>query len=147
MIAIYDEEFATAKRGLPPPSLAAMKTSAYLKTEQDDLVILITDLTNAANYKEVYFFSDKPLEELPKEIFLMDNIHLYGKYLEPVPQIIEHMAPDITIYHDVVQSRLVKKVVSTGKFTFSEIDGSEITYNETVLEGERFVDYFKQQSC
>ena len=68
MIAIYDEEFATAKRGLPPPSLAAMKTSAYLKTEQDDLVILITDLTNAANYKEVYFFSDKPLEELPKEI-------------------------------------------------------------------------------
>lgn len=115
MIAIYDEEFATAKRGLPPPSLAAMKTSAYLKTEQDDLVILITDLTNTANYKEVYFFSDKPLEELPKEIFLMDNVHLYGKYLEPVPQIIEHMAPDITIYHDVVQSRLVKKVVSTSR--------------------------------
>ena len=55
MIAIYDEEFATAKRGLPPPSLAAMKTAAYLKTEQDDLVILITDLTNAANYNKVYF--------------------------------------------------------------------------------------------
>ena len=74
MIAIYDEEFATAKRGLPPPSLAAMKTAAYLKTEQDDLVILITDLTNAANYNKVYFFSDKPLENLPKEIFLMNNI-------------------------------------------------------------------------
>ena len=115
MIAIYDEEFATAKRGLPPPSLAAMKTAAYLKTEQDDIIILITDLTNAANYKEVYFFSDKPLEDLPKEIFLMDNIHLYGKYLEPLPRIIEHMTPDITIYHDVIQTKLVNKIISTSK--------------------------------
>ena len=115
MIAIYDEEFATAKRGLPPPSLAAMKTAAYLKTEQDDLVILITDLTNAANYNKVYFFSDKPLEDLPKEIFLMDNIILYGKYLDPLPQIIEHMMPDITIYHDVVQTRLINKITSTNR--------------------------------
>ena len=115
MIAIYDEEFATAKRGLPPPSLAAMKTAAYLKTEQDDLVILITDLTNAANYNKVYFFSDKPLENLPKEIFLMDNIVLYGKYLDPLPQIIEHMMPDITIYHDVVQTRLINKITSTNR--------------------------------
>ena len=115
MIAIYDEEFATAKRGLPPPSLAAMKTTAYLKTEQDDIVILITDLTNAANYKEVYFFSDKPLEDLPKEIFLMDNIHLYGKYLEPLPRIVEHMTPDITIYHDIIQTRLVQKIVTTNR--------------------------------
>ncbi len=115
MIAIYDEEFATAKRGLPPPSLAAMKTAAYLKTEQDDLVILITDLTNAANYNKVYFFSDKPLEDLPKEIFFMDNIILYGKYLDPLPQIIEHMMPDITIYHDVVQTRLINKITSTNR--------------------------------
>ena len=115
MIAIYDEEFAIAKRGLPPPSLAAMKTAAYLKTEQDDLVILITDLTNAANYNKVYFFSDKPLEDLPKEIFLMDNIILYGKYLDPLPQIIEHMMPDITIYHDVVQTRLINKITSTNR--------------------------------
>lgn len=115
MIAIYDEEFATAKRGLPPPSLAAMKTAAYLKTEQDDLVILITDLTNAANYNKVYFFSDKPLEDLPKEIFLMDNIILYGKYLDPLPQIIEHMMPDITIYHNVVQTRLINKITSTNR--------------------------------
>ena len=115
MIAIYDEEFATAKRGLPPPSLAAMKTAAYLKTEQDDLVILITDLTNAANYDKVYFFSDKPLEDLPKEIFLMNNIILYGKYLDPLPQIIEHMMPDITIYHDVVQTRLINKITSTNR--------------------------------
>lgn len=115
MIAIYDEEFATAKRGLPPPSLAAMKTAAYLKSEQDDLVILITDLTNAANYNKVYFFSDKPLEELPKEIFLLKNIYLYGKFLEPLPQIIEHMTPDITIYHDIVQTRLVNKIVSTNR--------------------------------
>ena len=115
MIAIYDEEFAPAKRGLPPPSLAAMKTAAYLKTEQDDLVILITDLTNAANYNKIYFFSDKPLEDLPKEIFLMDNIVLYGKYLDPLPQIIEHMMPDITIYHDVVQTRLINKITSTNR--------------------------------
>ena len=115
MIALYDEEFATAKRGLPPPSLAAMKMAAYLKTEQNDIVILITDLTNAANYNKVCFFSDKPLEELPKEIFLMDNVELYGKYLEPLPRIVEHMTPDITIYHDVVQSRLVDKIVSTNR--------------------------------
>lgn len=115
MIAIYDEEFATAKRGLPPPSLAAMKMAAYLKTEQDDIVMLITDLTNAANYAKVYFFSDKPLEELPKEIFLMENVELYGKYLEPLPRIVEHMTPDITIYHDVVQSRLIDKIVSTNR--------------------------------
>lgn len=115
MIALYDEEFATAKRGLPPPSLAAMKMAAYLKTEQNDIVMLITDLTNAANYNKVCFFSDKPLEELPKEIFLMDNVELYGKYLEPLPRIVEHMTPDITIYHDVVQSRLVDKIVSTNR--------------------------------
>ena len=59
MIAIYDEEFARAKRGLPPPSLAAMKTAAYLKTEQSDQVVLITDLNSAANFNKVYFFSDK----------------------------------------------------------------------------------------
>lgn len=115
MIAIYDEEFATAKRGLPPPSLAAMKTAAYLKTEQKDLVVLITDLTNAVNYDKIYFFSDKPLEELPKEIFLMNNVCLYGKFLEPLPRIIEHMTPDVTIYHDVIQTRLVNKSVSTNR--------------------------------
>ena len=115
MIAIYDEEFATAKRGLPPPSLAAMKMAAYLKTEQDDLVMLITDLANAANYKEIYFFSDKPLEDLPKEIFLLDNVHMYGKFLEQVPRMVEHMTPDVTIYHDIIQTRLVNKVVSTNR--------------------------------
>ena len=77
MIAIVDYDFSSAKRGLPPPSLAAMKTSAYLKTEQDDMVYLITDISGLANYNEVYFFSDKPIEELPKEIFLLNNIYLY----------------------------------------------------------------------
>lgn len=115
MIAIVDYDFSSAKRGLPPPSLAAMKTSAYLKTEQDDMVYLITDISGLANYNEVYFFSDKPVEELPKEIFLLNNIYLYGKYLEPVPQIIEHMTPDITLYHDIVQDRLVKKITSTNR--------------------------------
>ena len=134
MIALYDEEFATAKRGLPPPSLAAMKMAAYLKTNQDDLVMLITDLTNAANYNKVYFFSDKPLEELPKEIFLMDNVILHGKYLEKLPRIVEHMTPDITIYHDVIQTRLLQKVVTTNR-ALQFLDS--IYYQAYGTEGER----------
>ena len=134
MIAIYDEEFARAKRGLPPPSLAAMKTAAYLKTEQTDQVVLITDLNSAANFNKVYFFSDKPLKELPKEVFLLANAELYGKYLEPLPQIIEHMAPDITIYHDVVQDRLLKKIVSTNR-ALQFLDS--IYYQAYGLNGER----------
>lgn len=134
MIAIYDEEFAMAKRGLPPPSLAAMKTAAYLKMEQTDTVILITDLAAADNYEKIYFFSDKPLEELPKEIFTMKNIELYGKYLEPVPRIVEHMTPDITIYHNIVQSRLVQKITSTNR-ALQFLDS--IYYQVYGSEGER----------
>ena len=51
----------------------------------------------------------------PPFIFLLDNIHLYGKYLEPLPRIVEHMTPDITIYHDIIQTRLVSKIVSTNR--------------------------------
>ena len=36
----------------------------------------------------------------------MDNVVLYGKFLEPIPRIVEHMTPDITIYRDIVQDRL-----------------------------------------
>ena len=46
----YDEEwlnywlwFLLREEGLPPPSLAAMKTAAHLKMEQDDIVYLVSD--------------------------------------------------------------------------------------------------------
>lgn len=115
MIGIVDYDFSSAKKGLPPPSLAAMKMAAHLKMEQDDIVYLVSDISGAANYNKVYFFSDKPIEELPKEIFLMDNVVLYGKFLEPIPRIVEHMTPDITIYRDIVQDRLLRKVTSTNR--------------------------------
>ena len=115
MIAIYDYDFVAAKRGLPPPSLAALKYSAYLKTTQQDVVYLIHDVINASAYEHIYFFSNLPMELLPKEIFLLDNITLYGEFLEPLPQIVEHMVPDITIYNNIVQERVINKVASTGR--------------------------------
>lgn len=115
MIGIVDYDFSSAKKGLPPPSLAAMKTSAYLKMEQKDGVYLVTDIDKLKNYNEIYFFSDKPVENIPKEIFLLENIHLYGKFLENIPQIIEHMTADISIYYDIIQDKLSKKIISTDK--------------------------------
>lgn len=134
MIGIYDNDFMAVKRGLSSPSLAAMKMSAFLKANEEDNVYLITSLETAAQCSKVYFFSDKIVDKLPKEIFTMDNIELYGKYLEKLPKIVEHMMPDITLYHDIVQDRLVNKLAATNR-ALQFLDS--IYYQAYGSEGER----------
>lgn len=112
MIAICDYDFLQVKRGLPPPSLAAMKMSSYLKQTQQEQIILLRSLDSIANYEKVYFFSDLIIDKLPKEIFQYDNVETYGLHIESVPSIVEHMIPDITIYNDIVQEKVNEKSTS-----------------------------------
>ena len=99
MIGIYDYDFTSKTRGLSPPCLDAMKSYAYLlKNESQQSIILDGNLNNLQNYDKVLFFSDKTLEELPKEVFRADNVEVYGRYLENVPKIIEHQIPNIRLY-------------------------------------------------
>lgn len=134
MIGIMDYDFLALKRGLAPPSIAALKTSAYLKTTQKDEVHLMDSLDNAAAFKEIYFFSNKPIDDLPKEIFLLENIKIYGENLEKVPKIIEHMTPDITLYNNFVQERVLNKIASPNR-AVQFLDS--IYYQAYGSEGER----------
>ena len=103
MIGIYDYDFTSKTRGLSPPCLDAMKFYTYLlKNEPEQSIILDSNLGNLKNYDKVLFFSDKILEELPKEIFRADNVEIYGRYLENVPKIVEHQLPSIRLYHSYV---------------------------------------------
>ena len=115
MIAILDYDVLSAKRGLPPPSLAAMKMSSYLKSTQKEQIILLRSMDNIENYEKVYFFSDLILDKLPKEIFQYPNVELYGLHLNEIPALAEHMIPDTTIYNDLVQERVNEKLLSTNR--------------------------------
>lgn len=134
MIGIIDYDFIAAKRGLPPPSLAAMKMAAHLRMIQKAQVQLLTNLEQSAACEKVYFFSDKALDKLPKEIFFMANIEMYGKYLESLPKLVEHMMPDISIYKDVIQSKMVSNKTNTSK-ALAFLDS--IYYKAYGSEGER----------
>lgn len=115
MIGIIDYSLLLTKRGLPPPSLAAMKMAAYLKSNQPDQVYLLHTMENIETYERVCFFSDLIIDKLPKEIFQYPNVELYGLYLNDIPLLAEHMLPDTTIYNDIVQERVVNKQVSTSR--------------------------------
>ena len=116
MIGILDENFITAKRGLPPPSLAAMKMATHLKTTQKSQVVLLQNFQVANNCEKVYLFSDKTYENLPKEVLnITVDLEMYGPHLSPVPQLVEHLIPDITIYNNVVQERLNSRLTSTSR--------------------------------
>ena len=68
MIGIIDYSFIKIKRGLPNPSLDAMKMAAYIKKELKQSVHLITNLDLIPNYEIVHFFTNERLEDLPIEI-------------------------------------------------------------------------------
>lgn len=115
MIGIIDYEFMVAGRRLTPPSLGALKLATFLKKEQKDQVILLNKLEQAKNCKKVFFFTNLPMEKLPKEVFLWDNVTFYGKFFEPLPQIVEHQIPSISLYKDDVQEKVTKKAVTIEK--------------------------------
>lgn len=115
MIGIIDYNFIPTKRGVAPPSLDAMKMSAYLKTTQKDEVRLITNLDQAAACTKVYYFCECTLDKLPKEVFLQENVELYGDYFEKLQPIVEHTLPDITLYNDVIQEKMTNSLLSTSK--------------------------------
>lgn len=125
MKVIYDEVAAEARMGFGAsffPSIGAMKMATYLRENQDDEVILITSLKNAIGYDDVYFFSDKPLSQLPKEVFTLDNAHLYGKHLDRLPLIVEHTRASTTIYKSYIEERLADKRISPDN-AFFLLDG------------------------
>ena len=86
--------------------------SAYLKTTQKDEVRLITNLDQAAACTKVYYFCECPLDKLPKEVFLQENVELYGNYFEKLQPIVEHTLPDITLYNDVIQEKMTNSLLS-----------------------------------
>lgn len=106
MIGLIDYNFIASQRKLPYPSLGALKLSKFLKKEQKDEIRLLTAIEQAKNCNKVFFFSDEPAENLPKEIFLWDEITIYGKYFTPLPQIVEHQIPDIGLYKEVLQKKI-----------------------------------------
>lgn len=113
MIGIIDYELLIMKRGLPPPSLSAMKMSSYLKSTEKEHIVLLQTLENIEHYDKVYFFSDSIIEKLPKEIFQYPNVEMYGLHLNPIPLLAEHMLPDTTLYNNIVQERVVNKTTTT----------------------------------
>lgn len=137
MKVIYDEAVAEARGGLGAsfyPSIGAMKMATYLRENQEDEVLLITSLKNAAGYDDVYFFSDKPLSQLPKEIFTLNNVHLYGAFLDPLPRIVEHARASAQIYKPLIEERLVEKKI-TADNAFFLLDG--VYYQPYDCEGRR----------
>lgn len=117
MIGIVDYDFSTALRGLPPPSLVAMKISAYYRKKQkNEMCRLVEDLDTLGNYDLVYFISNKIIDEIPPEIFKLENVKFYGAHLpNEIPELIHHMIPDVKLYNEVVQRRLVNDKASTEK--------------------------------
>ena len=95
MIGFIDYELLLSKRGLPPPSLAAMM-AAYLKSKENVQIIVLNNLETIDNFEKVYFFSDLVIDKLPKEIFQYPNVEMYGLHLSPIPLCTEHMIPDTT---------------------------------------------------
>ena len=135
MIGIYDYDFTSKTRGLSPPCLDAMKFYTYLlKNEPEQSIILDSNLGNLKNYDKVLFFSDKILEELPKEIFRADNVEIYGRYLENVPKIIEHQIPNIRLYHSFIQDKMNKMEITPAR-ALSFLDSAY--YKAIGNEGER----------
>ena len=115
MIGFIDYELLLSKRGLPPPSLAAMKMAAYLKSKENVQIIVLNNLETIDNFEKVYFFSDLVIDKLPKEIFQYPNVEMYGLHLSPIPLLAEHMIPDTTIYNNIVQERVNDKHTSTNR--------------------------------
>lgn len=135
MIGIIDYDFLTAKKGAPPPSLLAMKFSSYLKSTEKEQIRLLDNLDQAAACSKVIFTSEKPLDKIDKAAFLLDNCEYYGQYLaDKVPRIVEHMPPDITLYNESIQERVVKRSISTST-AFSFLDS--IYYQAYAENGER----------
>lgn len=116
MIGIYDYDLTSKPRGLSPPCLDAMKFYTYLReNEPDQSIVLETNLDNLHNYDRVLFFSDKILEELPKEIFRADNVEVYGRYLENVPKIVEHQLPRVKMYYTFIQDKMNKQEITPAR--------------------------------
>ena len=130
---IYDYDFCARVMGLPAPSLEAMKMATYLK-KQKKICRLLSSMEQIANYDIVYFFSNLPLDELPTELLLMTNVEFYGYYFpNKIPKLAQHLLPDITIYKDTIQSKIVDKKVNTSK----ALSFLESSYCQIIADGER----------
>ena len=135
MIGIIDYDLLTAKKGAPPPSLSAMKFSSYLKSTESEQVRLLDNLKQAEACSKVIFTSEKPLDKIEKAAFLLENCEYYGKYLaDEIPRIVEHMSPDVTLYNELIQERVVKRAISAAA-AFSFLDS--IYYQAYGKNGER----------
>lgn len=118
MIGIIDDNFLEwgNRKGLPPPNLNAMKWYVYLrKTYPEEGIVLINSLDRIDDYVRVYYLTDKSPEDLPKEVFLKDNIEFCGPFFSPTPKLVEHTIPSTKLYHDFIQSRMAGEHLSSNR--------------------------------
>lgn len=135
MIGIYDYDFTLRGkgRGLPPPSIEAMKMATYLKRYEKKPYRLLTSLEQILNCEKVYFFTNQIVEEIPTEVFFYDNIEFYGEYMsEVLSPLIQHMAPDVSLYKEEIQKRIAEDKVSSAK-ALSFLDS---IYYQAKINGE-----------
>lgn len=108
MIGIVDYNFIKVKKGLPNPSLDAMKMAAYVRKEKKESIQLLPNLELIPNYDKVYFFTNERLENLPMEVAIHENIEFFGEHFQNnIPTLADHLQPDISIYHDIIQEKLL----------------------------------------
>lgn len=117
MIGIYDYDFVSQeKQHFQVPSLEAMKMAHYVKHYEKKTCMLLTQMSQVINCEKVYFFSNRPIDDIPSEFFFFDNIEFFGEYLaNDVSKLVHHMRPDISIYKSYIQTKLNDGEIGTSK--------------------------------
>ena len=125
-------------------NLQLMKLSAYHRRCRD-MVSLITDLSRAPYYTKIYYRQNNPELQFPKEIYQYNNIEVGGFAVnptyEPLPNRIENILPDITLYDKEVN-----------KYKLSVIRERQLRSQQGVMhiqltdDGEKISDFSWEQA-
>ena len=133
MIGIMDYDFCCVEKKATVPSLGAMKVYSYFRLQHQD-VQLITTEAQLDLCKEVYFFSNKTLDNLPFEIITRENIRPYGRHFgESLTRVINHCIPDVSLYKQFIQTQLAENKMSVSK----GLDILDSTYYQAYVDGEK----------
>lgn len=113
MIGIVDYDFVFSERKNRLPSLGAMKMATYLKKERPQLLLALNQIPLC---EKVYFFSEKPLEEIPLEVITAENVEAYGQaFPEELPRLVQHMSPSTSIYRLFIQQEVAEERMSVSQ--------------------------------
>lgn len=112
MIGIVDYDFVITKTS-KLPSLGAMKMASYLKKQQPQLLLALTQIKLC---EQVYFFSEQSLDNIPLEVITSENLTAYGQaFSEELPRLVQHMTPNTDIYKTFIQEELAAERMSVNK--------------------------------